>query len=385
MKIGQFSDTFLPVVDGVGRVVSNYARLMAPLCEAVYVITPLQTDLYKGGLPFDIIDFCGFPLPRMKHYRAGLPSVDIHYLLRVAHAKMDIIHTHSPFVAGQEAFRIAQKQKIPVVGTFHSKYFYDFYQLSRSNTLSKMGSNLVADYFEKCDQVWAVNQSAADELLDYGFRGKYEIVENGTERKTVDPAAIERVDQAYQLGSSPVLLYVGQMNWKKNIIRILESASLLHNQGFDFKLVMAGQGPSEHEIRNTANSLGLGDTVILTGHIEDPKLLDGLYARANLFVFPSLYDTTALVVHEAAALGTPSILVRGSSVAQVVRDNWNGLLAEDRTDDLAARIAWALQNPDHLAEIGQNATNSIPRYWDEIIEGVMSRYNEIIEFKKRLR
>ncbi len=118
MKIGQFSDTFLPVVDGVGRVVSNYAKYLAQRCEACYVITPLQSGLYKGGLPYDIIDFCGFPVPRARQYHAGLPSIDIHYLRRIARAKMDIVHAHTPFVAGREAYRKARKKGLPTVATF---------------------------------------------------------------------------------------------------------------------------------------------------------------------------------------------------------------------------------------------------------------------------
>ena len=48
MKVGQFSDTFLPVVDGVGRVVSHYAYLMGELCEACYVIAPPGEPCARG-------------------------------------------------------------------------------------------------------------------------------------------------------------------------------------------------------------------------------------------------------------------------------------------------------------------------------------------------
>ncbi len=57
-------------------------------------------------------------------------------------------------------------------------------------------------------------------------------------------------------------------------------------------------------------SLGLNDMVIYTGHVTDTNLLDGLYTRADLLVFPSLYDNAPMVVREAAALGTPSLLAR---------------------------------------------------------------------------
>ncbi|NLK89188.1 MAG: glycosyltransferase family 4 protein [Clostridiaceae bacterium] len=383
MRIGQFSDTFLPVVDGVGRVVSNYAKYLGQRCEACYVITPLQSGLYRGGLPYDIIDFCGFPLPRARQYHAGVPSIDIHYLRRFARAKMDIVHAHTPFVAGREAYRKARKKGLPTIATFHSKYYDDFYQFSKSNTFANVGSNMVVDFFSKFDQVWAVSKSTADVLREYGFNRPNEIVENGTERKTPDPLAIRAATKHFGLKDNPILLFVGQMNWKKNIRRILESAQVLVRQNYKYQLVLAGQGPSEKEVRELADTLDLGERVIFTGHISDAAKLDGLYARADLLVFPSLYDNAPMVVREAAALNTPSLLIRGSSAAEVVRDGENGLLAEDTTEDVAAKIAWALDHIRQVQAIGQEAGKTIPKYWEAVIDEVLARYEELIRFKAR--
>jgi len=383
MKVGQFCDTFLPVVDGVGRVASSYARIMGQRCEACYVITPLNSNLYKGSLPYDIIDFVSMPLPKMKQYRTGIPQFDIHYLRRIARAEMDIIHTHSPFVTGQEAYRIATKRNIPLVGTFHSKYFDDFYQLSHSAALSSVGSNLVADYFAKCDQVWTVSHATAEVLRAYGFKGPVEIIENGTDLKVSDPDAVAAATSLYQLDERPMLLFVGQMNWKKNIRRILESSHALKQQGRQFQLVLAGQGPSAAEIHDLAESLGLLDRVIFAGHVTDARILQGLYERAELLVFPSLYDNAPMVVREAAAIGTPALLIRGSSAAEVVRDGDNGLLCEDTTADVAARISWVLDNPGQTGIIGQSARSSIPRSWDEIITDVLQRYAELILYRQK--
>ena len=382
MRVGQFTDTFLPVVDGVGRVVSSYAKYMGDRCEACYVVTPMQSNLYRGGLNYDIIDFCGVPVPKMRHYQAGLPGLDVHYLRRIAKAKMDIVHAHSPFIAGHEAYRKARRSGIPMIATFHSKFYDDFYQLSKSAAISSVGSNMVADFYTRFDQIWAVSAASATVLREYGFKGPIEIVDNGTERKDPDPEKVRTAEQFYGLSADPLLLFVGQMNWKKNIRRILESAGLLKCRNIPFQLVMAGQGPAEKDIRKLAEELDLSQQVVFTGHVSDPRILDGLYARANLLIFPSLYDNAPMVVREAAALGTPSLLARGSSAAEVVRDDQNGLLAEDSTPDVAARIAWALANPEYTRELGLAAQRTIPRYWDEVIVEILGRYRELIETSK---
>lgn len=379
MQVGLFTDTFLPVVDGVGRVVSNYAHAMGKLCDACYVIAPQQVaNFYKGGLTYEIVDFGGMPLPFSPQYKVGVPILDAHYLRRIANVKLDIAHLHSPFIAGHEAIRQSRQQGIPLVGTFHSKYYEDFYQITHSRQLSKIGNRFVIDSFSKCDQVWVVSRSSAEILRGYGFKGTIEVVENGTDLKAPNVQAAQTVEERFDLGRKPLLLYVGQMNWKKNIRRILEVTKMLVQQDKDIRLIMVGQGPGEHEIRALSSSLGLDGVVSFTGHIVDANLLDGLYTRAALFFFPSLYDNAPMVVREAAAVGTPSLLVRGSSAAEVVKDSDNGLLAEDTTFDMAARIAWALENPEQLKMIGIAARATIPKPWEKVIAEVLARYEDLI-------
>ncbi|MDI9484443.1 MAG: glycosyltransferase [Bacillota bacterium] len=381
MKVGQFSDTFLPVVDGVGRVVSHYAYLMGELCEACYVIAPRQVNLVREGFSFEIVDYRSFPVPRNPQYRAGIPALDLSYRKRLVEIELDIVHAHSPFVAGREALRIARRRGIPLVATFHSKYYDDFYQTTGSKTLAELGTKYVVNFFAKCDQVWAVSSSTAQVLRDYGYKGPIEIMENGTDLKEPDPAAAKEAEERFALGNLPVLLFVGQMNWKKNIRRILEAVSVLVKEGRELRLVMAGQGPSEAEIKELASSLRLDDAVIYAGHISDGRILSGLYARADLLVFPSLYDNAPMVVREAAAVGTPALLASGSSAAEVVQDGVNGLLANDTSEEMAARIAWALDHPAELRQIGEAARGTIPKPWKDIVAQALDRYEQLIRSK----
>ena len=127
-------------------------------------------------------------------------------------------------------------------------------------------------------------------------------MENGTELHPLDPENAKRAAEHFSIPEGkPMLLYVGQMDWKKNILHILEAGALLHRQGLPFTLVLAGQGADAEAIRKKADALSISADTILTGHVSDAALLDGLYQRAELFVFPSLYDTFSLVLREAAA------------------------------------------------------------------------------------
>ncbi len=379
MRIAQFTDTFLPIVDGVGRVVSNYAALLPSLGHDCYVVAPMADTGYRGGLPYELVEFLSVNVPMQRQYNTGLPLLDPHYEARMNRIELDIIHAHSPFIAGQEALRQGRRMNVPVVGTFHSRYYDDFYHLTKTDMLADIGVRFIVNFYERCDEVWAVSQSSADTLHDYGYKGDITVMPNGT--PNVRPSAQNRdaARQRFHLPDSRVLFYCGQLNWKKNILRILEACALLKADGARFTLVLTGQGPDARAIVQKAEELGIGSDTILTGHVTDESLLYGLYEAATLFVFPSLYDTSGMVVREAAAMQTPSVTVLGSAAAEPVTDGVNGLLCEDATESLAHALKTALDNPAKCLRMGQNARESIYSPWIDIVSRAVERYDRLIK------
>ena len=189
------------------------------------------------------------------------------------------------------------------------------------------------DFYERCDDVWAVGSQTADVLHEYGYKGYIHVIPNGVTRREVDEETFKLVQARYELNEvQNVFLFVGQLNWKKNILRILEACALLKKQGCDFRLLLAGQGPDRDAIRRKIAELDLEADALLVGHITDIKTLDALYASATLFLFPSLYDNAPMVVREAASMGTPSILAEGSSASEIIRDGENGWLCRDDSE-----------------------------------------------------
>lgn len=379
MNIGLFTDTFLPIVDGVGRVVLAYAETLAALGHKVTVSAPLNETDHRGGYPFDLIDYASIKVPTAPQYKTGSPILDTHYRLRMAGTALDIVHAHSPFGAGAEALRVAREKNIPLVGTFHSKYYDDFYKLTKSDFLSRMLVKSVVAFYNKCDEVWAVSESTAQVLKSYGYRKKVHVMPNGVTVRQADEESIQMVVEKYRLQDKPLLLFVGQINWKKNILRVLESAAMLQNNGVDFILLLAGQGPDEKEVEQKIKSLGLEENAMLIGHLTDINTLSALYARADLFVFPSLYDNAPMVIREAAVMGTPSVLVRGSSAAEIIEDGINGFLSDDDSGNLFHVLNNALANPAQTHAIGQKAQQTIPQPWEQIMEHAVSRYQALID------
>jgi len=378
MRIAQFSDSFLPIVDGVGRVVYNYANYIVDKGHECYVIAPMTDTGFRGGYKFDMLDYQSIKI-KGRQYKVGVPHMDAHFIARMNMTEVDIIHAHSPFTAGQTAIIYSKKRAIPLVGTFHSKYKDDFRAATGMNMVAEVGAKFVVDFYEKCDEVWSVSDSAAETLRGYGFKGKIIVMPNGTDVQVSDPADKAMAAKEFGLGTEPVFLFVGQQDWKKNIERILLAAAELNKEGFVFKLVLTGMGRHSDEIKKMASALGLDGKMVYTGHISDSNMLAGLYQCADLFVFPSLYDTAGLVVYEAATFGTASVVVRGSSASEPIVNGENGFLCEDDTLDLARVMESAITDKEKMRVVGQAAKSSIPKNWDGILDTVLERYEKLIK------
>jgi len=382
LRIGQFTDTFLPIVDGVGRVAYAYADTLSKMGHQVTVVAPMYDTGYQGGFPFQLVDFKGRSFPGFKQYRLGEAVWDSHYRRRMRMISLDLIHSHSPFHSGSEAVRLAYLRKLPLVATFHSKYYDDFLKATKSESIAKMGTKFVVNFYNRCDEVWTVNKNSADVLRDYGFEGEIQIIPNGATLRSVHPSDIDEVSRRWNLGNDPVILFVGQMDWKKNILTVLEACAEMKKAGKTFRLLLAGQGLDMAKIDQKIHDLNIQDRSQMLGHISDTSLLDALYARASIFAFPSLYDTSALVVREAAVMGTPSVMVKGSTAAEIIHDRENGFLCENDAKDLARVITGVLEDPDLLASTGEKARETIPVPWETIMETVVERYTRLVALGK---
>lgn len=377
MIIGQYIDVYPPEIDGVGRVAKSYAEELSAMGDECYYIAPRAPET-EVTTEYRTLLYSGIKMPD-EPYRIGTPILDFKYLIQKERIPFDIVHAHSPFIAGTEALIMANRRGIPLVSTFHSKYYDDFYSKTHSKTLASLGTYFVVNFYNKCDEVWTVNERAAEVLHEYGYRREIVIMPNGTNTYVPNSELIAETRRIYDLDGLPVFLYVGQMNWKKNLRVTLESVAIFAKK-HKCRMMMVGQGPDQHEITRYVHELDLSDIVTFTGHIADFDRLMSIYACSDLLIFPSLYDTASMVLREAASVGTPSILVRGSCASTGVIDGVNGLLCDNFPESVACCIERGLKNRD---AIGAEAKRTIPVPWSEIIQKARERYIYLIEEKKR--
>lgn len=379
--IGIFNDNFAPILDGVALTAQNYAYWLHKKGHSVSVITPYapNSEQVINEAPYPIYRFASVPIPFRAPYRYGMPYLSPSFLREWKNMEFEIVHAHCPFVTGDLAYATAQKQQIPLVATFHSKYRQDFEHNVHCKPIVDWMVRHIIRFFEKADEVWIPQAAVESTLREYGYKGHVEVVENGNDFYTPKPIIEEmRKEMREELGVLPeetMLLFVGQHIWEKNIGFILDALALIKEQ--PFQLFMVGTGYAVRDIKHKISELGLQDKVTLLGNIHDRNRLKKIDAAADLFLFPSLYDNAPLVVREAAAMHTPALMLQESTAAEVIQPDVNGFLTPNDLQQYADRIVYLMHHPDMMAKVGHKASTTISRSWENVMEEVILRYRDI--------
>lgn len=381
MATAQVTDAFHPILDGVSVTVANYARWLGRILGPTVVVTPgpRRRPSDDGGL--DVVRYLSIPVLPRPPYRFGLPALDPTLGPRLARRPVDLVHCHSPFSAVRVARTLSRRRGAPLVATFHSKYRDDLEGAVPVRRLVEARIRTIVRFFESADEVWIPSEPAIETLRSYGYRGRVVVVPHGIDmRPPTDPADARR-EADRVLGTEPgdqVLLYVGQIVWEKDLEILVRALAELAARGRRFVAAMIGEGYARDDLAKLGERLGLDGRLRFVGAVRDRRRLQSCYARADLFVFPSRYDTSGLVVREAAAVGVPSVLVRGADTAEGVRDGDNGFLATADPAGFAAAVDRALAEPSLRRSCGANAARTLCRPWREAVEEVALRYRELV-------
>jgi glycosyltransferase involved in cell wall biosynthesis len=183
-----------------------------------------------------------------------------------------------------------------------------------------------------------------------------------------DPAMLAAVCRRYGL-TKHYLLYVGSLQPRKNLVRLVEAFASLHESRpadkespiADLQLVLAGPtGWLFDEILDRITHLGLSDRVVVTGYVPTADLAS-LLSGALAFVFPSLYEGFGLPVLEAMACGTPVVCSNVSSLPEVAG---NAALLVDPldTEALVEALARIVSDPGLRRELVQRGFRQAKRF-----------------------
>ena len=384
MRVALLNDSFPPFIDGVANVVSNYARILTENNCGVLVATPEYpgvTDRY----PYPVLRYKSLDTTRLVGYRAGYPLLP-GTVGAINDFRPHILHAHCPTASALLARTARESTHAPVVFTYHTKYDIDIRTAIKNEKVQQSLIRALVRVVSAADEVWVVSRGAGQNLWDLGYEGDFRVMQNGADmpRGKASASDIAALRAQHNLQADiPILLFAGRMRWYKGIELILRGLAIVKAQGVPFRMVFVGDGQDLGEIQALCQQLQLDDYCIFAGAVQGRSLLRTYYSAADLFLFPSTFDTNGLVVREAAACCLPSLLVRGSCAAEGVTHMENGLLMEETAEDLARQVIDACRHREALKKLGENAQRDVYISWETAIGCAQERYAQIIEEQKK--
>ncbi|MCR5120509.1 MAG: glycosyltransferase [Lachnospiraceae bacterium] len=381
MNICLLNDSFPPVIDGVANVVMNYGRIMQTELNAnVVVATPRYPDTDYDCYPYKVVAYPSLDTSKIvSGYRAGNPLA-MKEIEKMSEFAPDIIHAHCPASSMFMARILQNETGAPIIFTYHTKFDVDIARAVGEGFLKKETVKAMVSNISAADEVWVVSKGAGENLKSLGYEGDYRVVSNGVDfaRGRAEQSAVKEATKAYDLPEDvPMFLFVGRLMKYKGLMLIVDAMKILKDSGMDFRMVFVGGGADEEEMKNAVREKGLEGKVFFTGAIHDREVLRAWNTRADLFLFPSSYDTNGIVVREAAACGLASVLIKDSCAAEGITPGRNGFVIEENAQAMAELLKEVCKDMDHVHETGRKAMEEIYISWEGSVRDAYARYEEI--------
>lgn len=186
------------------------------------------------------------------------------------------------------------------------------------------------------------------------------VIYNGIDLEAFDR---ESVQQIYQRREGEIVLgHAGRLSRQKNQTFLLEMVRLLKDAGVKCRLLIAGKGPLEADLRARCHTLGLDEEVLFLGFQREIR---SFMAAIDIFLLCSLWEGFGYVLVEAMAASRPVVAFAASSTPEVVQDQVSGLLvpAGDREAFFAA-LQELIRDPEQRAELGRNGRRRVEQVFD---------------------
>lgn len=339
MRIGIFTDSYLPDINGVVTSVVTLRKALEQLGHTVFIISNHQGAKITMDAEEKILRLPGVELKRLYGYTMSSPINFAHDYIE--EMRLDVIHTQQEFGVSLYGRQVAHDLGIPQVYTYHTMYAdythyinpFDFDRVDKAGkwVVKKftrlMGNNVQA--------VIAPSQKTKDVLESYGVRAPIYVVPTGLDLDAFKPEHIE-MDDALQLRASlglkpddHVLVFVGRLAKEKALEMPIRAVAASRDE--KLHLVVVGSGTDEEYFQSIAKSCDAQDRVHFVGKVPRDHI-PYYYVAFDGFVSASLSETQGLTYIEALASGLPVFGRRDEVLYDLVEEGKTGYYFDDEAE-----------------------------------------------------
>ena len=376
LRIAMFSDSALPVLNGVSISVDALIRELRDRGHSVHLYAP-RIPGHRDEDP-NTFRCRAINTPWAAEYPLAIPPF-YRSLRRFRRSTYDLVHTHTPFSMGMVGLRWAESHELPIVSTYHT--LYDRYAHYLAAFPRRYARFRIAKhtnfYYNSVDSVITPSEVSMKWLRRHSVTKPIAVVPTGAPRRSF----LNRAECRAGLGLPPdlrVMLYVGRLAREKNLNALFEAAARCFAVDRSLRLFVVGNGPYQAECAEAARRLGIGDRVRFFGFVPRAEV-DRYYAAADLFVFPSITETQGLVVQEAMSYGLPAVAIAGGGASAGIEPGVNGLVVRNDPDEFAKGVLRVFADDALHASMSAAAARSVRGHGlDEMTEGILEVYRDAI-------
>ncbi len=385
MRIGFFTDSYLPRADGIAISVEEYRAGLAKLGHTVFVFCPKRPEPFIE--PSDsIYRFRSLPSVVYEDYRDTFPFSRKHVKF-VNSLNLDLIHTFTPMQIGLFGVYIAKRSGTPLVSTCNIDIdLVKEYRMlgvfapviaagtsissnklmSRSNLkrllkpsrsidrwLERMVGVTAAFYNDQCDIV-TVQSEKMKKAIDPYMKKPTVVLPVGTDLNLVPKnPSVKSIRNRFGLPLDHTLFISSCRLVKEKRVDFLirAYAKLSVKDKEKSALVIVGEGPLGRDLKKLSHRLGLDKNVFFTGLIDHKQVFE-IVSSSDIYIHASLRETQGLVLNEAAACGKPLIMI--DKIANpVLKDRENGFFSENNINDFSRKMKILLNDEERRVKYGK--------------------------------
>jgi len=361
------TDCFLPRWDGVAR----FLKELIPFLTKEFEVSILCPE-FPGPEPvIPGVHIHRYPLLKIRFGDiyfawAGYSSIEKHV------KRADIVFNQTLGPIGAAAIKAASRNDIPIVSFVHS---IDWELASRAMKYGKLivelfVKRLARKKYNKCSILITPSAGVSDILSVNGVKTKKSIVPLGIDARKFTPSASKPLaKKAVGLDPrKPVIGFCGRIGREKDLPTLIKAFRRIQRK-HDAQLLIVGSGIDEKSFRNPRIKLtGATDNVV-------PYL-----QAMDIFVLPSLTETTSLATMEAMACGLPVIATPVGSIKDYIEDGVNGFLfPRQDVDSLVEKLNALLKSPKAREVTGAAARQTIVKRhsWEQISAEILRILHEL--------
>ena len=335
MRIGLFTDTYPPYINGVSTSVLMLKQGLEKLGHEVYVVT-VNSENFHYKKEDNVLMIPGVPIGIMDFRMTSLYPLKAQKIIKGWN--LDVIHTHTEFGVGTFARLIAKQYNIPLVHTYHTMYEEYIYYITKGyfdGASKKLVEYLTLFLCDKTVEELIVPTKKTYDLFKEKYKVKRDvhIIPSGIDvtrfyKENINLLTISSLRRELNIKKDDfIILYLGRIAKEKSIDFLINNLKEIRKKVPKARMIIVGDGPDVNDLVMLAHKNKLDNHVTFTGKVpwsEVPKY----YQLADVFVTASKTETQGLTVIEAMAAEKPVVAIKDESFELVMIDKQDGLFFE---------------------------------------------------------